>query len=330
MYESFYGLRERPFELTANPRFLLLTAMHQEALATLKFGVTGRKGLTVLVGEAGTGKTTIVRKALDDLEAANYRVAYINNPTLTRADFFEWLAGSFGLNGGARSSKLHLLRELMDVLSDRTRQSSAAALLIDEAQVLPDELLEEIRLLVNIETPSEKLLPVVLVGQQELADRLNQTSLRQLKQRIALRCALAPLDARDTAGYIAGRIRIAGGKSEQLFTREAVLTISERSGGIPRLINVICDNALIAGFASDRRPVTRDFVEEVCRDFDLQPSQPGAEAVTGLLSAQPLRIRRDADVHDGPAAEAASEQTVEMVPDTRRKRRFSFFRALSS
>ena len=269
MYEAFYGLRERPFDLTTNPRFLLLTGKHREALSNLQYGLMSRRGLTLLVGEAGTGKTTLVQATIQGFERQGAKIAYLNNPTLTRGEFYEFLAGAFELDPAAAQSKVQLLRALEAKLGERRAAGILSGLILDEVQALPDELLEEVRLLANIETPTDKLLPIVLAGQPELADRLNQPSLRQLKQRVALRCYLQALDARETAEYIAGRIRVAGGNSVLVFTRQAVEAVFEGSGGIPRLISVICDNALISGFAADRRPVSRDLVDDVCRDFDL-------------------------------------------------------------
>jgi len=292
MYEAFYGLRERPFDLTTNPRFLLLTGKHREALSNLQYGLMSRRGLTLLVGEAGTGKTTLVQATIQGFERQGAKIAYLNNPTLTRGEFYEFLAGAFELDHTAAQSKVQLLRALEAKLGERRAAGILSGLILDEVQALPDELLEEVRLLANIETPTDKLLPIVLAGQPELADRLNQPSLRQLKQRVALRCYLQALDARETAEYIAGRIRVAGGNSVLVFTRQAVEAVFEGSGGIPRLISVICDNALISGFAADRRPVSRDIVDDVCRDFDLrgdkkQQSLP-APAVVAAAIPQPV------------------------------------------
>jgi general secretion pathway protein A len=268
MYEAFYGLRERPFDLTPNPRFLLMTSRHREALTTLEYGLTARTGIALLVGEAGTGKTTIVHAALQSHRVLQSLAVYLNNPALTRQEFIEFLAAGFGLSEGAAASKTRCLSELTEVLASRHRSGTMSALVIDEAQCLPDELLEEIRLLANIESASEKLLSIVLAGQPEIADRLNQPSLRQLKQRIGLRCSLAALAPSETAAYIAARLRIAGGDDTQVFTDEAIATIHDRSRGIPRTISVIADNALVTAFALDQRPVDRDMVLEVCRDFD--------------------------------------------------------------
>ena len=281
MYERFYGLRERPFDLTPNPRFLFMTAQHREALTTLEYGLSRRTGIALLVGDAGTGKTTIVHAALQSQSVQRSHVVYLNNPALTRNEFIEFLAAGFDLSSSAASSKTRLLAELTEALATRHAAGTMAALIIDEAQCLPDGLLEEIRLLANIESASEKLLSIILAGQPEIAGRLNAASLRQLKQRIGLRCTLAPLSEVETASYIAARLRIAGADAAAVFTAEAIQTIHERSGGIPRTISVICDNALVSGFALDRRPVDRAVVAEVCRDFDFAEPAVEEDADTG-------------------------------------------------
>jgi len=275
MYEQFFGLHERPFELTPNPRYLLLTARHKEALGNLEYAIATHRGLTVLTGEAGTGKTTLLRHALARAQAVRPErpgvFLAVSNPTLARHEFIEYLAEAFGLSPQAASSKARFLIELERALIAYRRAGTPVALVVDEAQSLPGELLEEIRLLANIETDTEKLLPLLLLGQPELADRLNEPGLRQLKQRVALRCRLEPLELAETASYIATRISIAGGTAARLFTREAVRAVHSRSGGIPRLINVLCDNALVSGFALDRCPVGEDIIAEVGMDFDLPP-----------------------------------------------------------
>jgi general secretion pathway protein A len=298
MYERFYGFREAPFELTPNPKYLFLTAKHREALSNLQYGIAGRRGVTLLVGEAGTGKTTLVRTVLDGERRKNTRCVYLNNPTLTRAEFVEFLAGAFELSERAATSKTALLQELERVLLERQSQGIATALMVDEAQVLPLELLEEVRLLANIETASGKLLSIVLSGQPQLADKLNHPDLRQLKQRVALRCTLQPLDLNETAAYIAARIRTAGGDGAALFTREAVELIHRCSQGIPRTISVVCDNALLSGFAADQRLVGREIVREVCRDFDLLPPAavaPAASRSSRAAEAPVGRARTNAD-----------------------------------
>ncbi|HJR59563.1 MAG TPA: AAA family ATPase [Vicinamibacterales bacterium] len=269
MYQRYYGLRELPFELTPNPRFLFLSPRHSEALSNLQYGLFSAKPVTVLIGEAGTGKTTLLRAALESDRCRDVRCVYLNNPALTRGEFVETLARRFDLSPRAAESKAVLLAELEAVLRERRARGELTALVVDEAQSLTVELLEEVRLLANIETTTQKLLPLVLAGQPELADRLNDPALRQLKQRIALRCDITALDLSETAAYIATRIRTAGGDASRLFTREAVVLIHEHSRGIARTISVMCDNALVSGMALGRQPVDRAIVAEVSRDFDL-------------------------------------------------------------
>jgi general secretion pathway protein A len=269
MYQSFYGLREPPFELTSNPEFLFYTGQHREALSNLEYGLMSAKAITVLIGEAGTGKTTLLRAALESERCRAVSAIFVHNPTLTRVEFVEMIASQFQLGSNAEQSKTSLLNALEPLLRARRTRGQQTVLVVDEAQSLSDELLEEIRLLANIETETEKLLPVVLAGQPELAARLNEPGLRQLKQRIALRCEIGPLSLEETAAYIASRVRKAGGDTTRLFTREAVKLIHHCSGGIPRTVNVMCENALISGFALGKRPVDRETVLEVCRDFDM-------------------------------------------------------------
>jgi general secretion pathway protein A len=303
MYESFYALQERPFDLTANPRFLFLASGHREALSNLQFGIDANKGITLLIGEAGTGKTTLIRAALEQQRGTNAAIVYLSNPTLTRAEFYEFLASGFSLSANAAHSKTVFLQELEATIRRRRASGGISALIVDEAQSMPHELLEEIRLLANLETTNEKLLPVVLTGQPELATRLNQPELRQLKQRVALRCSLPPFDLRESAAYIAKRIRVAGGDSASVFTREAVEAIYRGSQGIARTISVVCDNALINGFALQRRPVDADIVIDVCQDFDLLRS--GSPAVEQHVPHVPARP---------PAAQATHHQTAPPGP----------------
>ena len=306
MYQEFFGLRELPFELTPNPRFLFLTTQHREALSNLQYGLATNKAATVLIGEAGTGKTTLLRTALESEMCKRVRCVYINNPALTRSEFLETLAHGFDLGRDAAASKAVFLTELERLLTRHRAGGGAIALVVDEAQRLSDELLEEVRLLANIETAEEKLLPLVLAGQPELAERLNTSGLRQLKQRVSLRCEIAPFNLTETAAYIAARIRLAGGEAVRLFTREAVTLIYERSGGIPRTINVICDNALLSGFAAARKPVARDMVLEVCRDFDLHGDDRERLLMKGVESGEA-----------SPGPPAGSEGGVALPTDTR-------------
>ena len=269
MYLQFYGLSDLPFEIAPNPGYLFLTRQHREALSNLQYGLFSAKALTVLIGEAGTGKTTLLRAALESERCKNVRCVLMNNPTLTRDEFITMLATRFDLGPEAAQSKTVLLSRLELLIKQRRSEGEITALVVDEAQSLSDELLEEVRLLANLETSSEKLLPLVLAGQPSLRDRLNDSRLLQLKQRVALRCEIVPFGMPETASYMSSRIKTAGGDPRRLFTREAVELIHSYSGGIPRTINVVCDNALLAGMAVQRRPVDSDLVQEVCQDFDL-------------------------------------------------------------
>jgi general secretion pathway protein A len=290
MYEQFFDLRERPFDLTPSPRFLVLTDSHREALSNLEYGIASRKGITLLLGEAGAGKTTLIRTAVER-QSAQVHCVHLSNPTLTREEFVELLAAKFKLTGQAAASKASMLVELERVLIERRERGESTVLIVDEAQSLSPELLEEIRLLANIETNDEKLMSLILAGQPELATRLNTPALRQLKQRIALRCELKPLALAETAAYLVGRIRAAGGQGAQVFTREAVALIHERSLGLPRTINVIADNALVSGFALGTRPVGRQVVREVCQDFDLDAGPvPAAGPQTPAAPSRPLLV----------------------------------------
>ena len=325
MYESFYGLRERPFELLPNPKFLFLTARQREALSNLTYGLTAARGLTVLIGEAGTGKTTLLQAAVSELRDTTVRYVMLSNPTLTREEFFDFLTRSFGLSDEASRSTTQFLFELKRELQERHLAGVVSALIIDEAQSMPYELLEEIRLLSNVEMPTVKLLNVVLAGQPELAGRLNEPDLRQLKQRISLRCQLEPLDLAQTAAYIASRLRMAGGAPETIFTREAVGFIYHVSQGLPRTVNVVCDNALIGGFAGQVRPVTVGFVEDVCRDFDIAHDSGGREGMHTPHFTAPVTAPLDVPgaIRGANSRDVATEGPRLKVVD--RKRRFSFF-----
>lgn len=339
MYESFFALNVRPFDLSPSPKFLVLTDSHREALRNLEYGIASRKGITLLIGEAGAGKTTIIRSAMES-QPQRVHCVHLNNPTLTRDEFIEMLATKFGLSERAFGSKAQLLVELEVLLNQRRDQGETTVLIVDEAQSLSLELLEEIRLLANMETNDEKLMSVIIAGQPELAARLNQRNLRQLKQRVALRCELRALTAIETEAYVAGRIRAAGGTGAAVFTREAVGVIHRVSRGLPRTINVIADNALLGGFAAGVRPVSSAIVSEVCHDFDLLPS--GAPGAT-FDPPEPPALREPAVAVGGarlgpvpavPDAIAGSRTEPESRPATAelfgdfsgRRKRFSFFR----
>jgi general secretion pathway protein A len=281
IYSSFYGLRERPFALTPDPRFLYLSSRQREALSSLKYGLTTPHGFMLMTGEAGCGKTTMLRAALEELEGSKTKCVLVNNPTLSRTEFYELLSRAFGLSDEAATSKARFLEELQRFLQARLDQGETTGLVIDEAQSLPPELLEEIRLLGNIESPSAKLLNIVLAGQLELLERLRDPLLDALRQRIALRCELKRFDTGETASYIAGRLRIAGGLPQDIFTQESVLVIHEATGGLPRSVNVLCENALITGFAEQIRPVPRRIVKEVAHEFEMKEGHSASGETKG-------------------------------------------------
>jgi type II secretory pathway predicted ATPase ExeA len=331
LYGPFYGLSEPPFDLTPNPRFLFLSRRQREALSNLRYALATSKGFTLILGDAGTGKTTMVRTALAEIGDSPSRYVLVSNPTLDRSEFYEFLAREFGLSPEARVSKTQFLSELQHDVGARFAVGGLTGLIIDEAQSMPHELLEEIRLLGNIETATTKLLNIVLSGQPELAHRLNDPSLRQLKQRIALRCELRPLGMDETAAYISGRLRIAGGNPGEIFTRETVIAIHEASRGIPRTINVLCDNALIGGFAAQVKPIPLGVVEEVCRDFDLTGESPAGSSPDDELQPAPGGQDRSSAANTGEAAGAARGTLPATEPrmfssiSPERKRRFRFF-----
>jgi len=315
MYEDFYGLRERPFDLTPNPKYVVLTDSHREVLLNLEYGIASRKGITLLIGEAGSGKTTMIRAAMDR-QPVKVHCVHLHNPTLSRSEFNEMLAVRFGLSDAAGSSKAAMLMELERLLLERRDRDETTVLIVDEAQSLPLDLLEEIRLLANIGTNDEKLLSVIIAGQPELATRLNDRSLRQFKQRVALRCELKSLTPQETATYVVGRIRAAGGVAAEVFTRQAVSMMHERAHGLPRLISVIADNSLLGGFAAGQRPVGAELVGEICRDFDLAPQSNIAPAAQSRLI----------DVPAPPVARVAPEDESGIFGSFSSKRKkFSFF-----
>jgi general secretion pathway protein A len=270
MYLEFYGLKEMPFGLTPDPRYIFKTESHLEVLATVRYAIEHNKGLVVITGEVGTGKTTILRAALQQF-TDEVLCVYIFNPFLTASEFFEQLADEFDLGLSKTASKPELFASFGRFLAERHSQELRTVLIIDEAHGLPTPLLEEIRLLMNFETNTEKLLQVVLSGQPELHEVLNRPALRQLKQRISLRCQIKPLSLFEINKYIRFRLKQAGAKNVNLFDNAAVGLIGNVSQGIPRVVNNICDNALLYGYAAGVEMITRHTIEEVIETLDLSP-----------------------------------------------------------
>jgi general secretion pathway protein A len=263
MYLDFYGLKEKPFNATPDPKFLYLTPGHREALAQLVYGVQEHKGFIVLTGEVGTGKTTLLQTLLQKLDATT-AVAFVFNSTLPFADMLEYILEDYGVSKGGETAAQRLMA-LNHFLIERRRSGQNTVLIIDEAQNLDAPTLEQIRLLSNFETPTDKLLQILLVGQPELKDRLQLPQLRQLKQRISLRCAIPPMTPEETRDYIRTRLRIAGARDLNLFAEPAVRRIAEYAAGIPRVVNVVCDHALLIGYADQTRQVGRAIVERAIK-----------------------------------------------------------------
>ena len=273
MYQRFFGLRESPFNVNPDPRYLFMTRHIQEALAGLTYGIQNRKGFILLTGEVGTGKTTLLNRLLDWLRGQRVATAYIFNSQLEVNHLFDYMMADFEIPCESREKSQMLLR-LNTWLLERYRAGETAALIVDEAQNLSPEVLEEIRLLTNLETATEKLLQIVLTGQPELEEKLKLPQLRQLRQRITLRCRTAPLSLEETFGYIAERLRIAGANGEPIFSKEAIQTVHMYSRGIPRIVNLLCEHAMINAYVDTLRPVPAHLVEEVAREFQLDEIAP--------------------------------------------------------
>ena len=280
MYKKFFGLKENPFNVNPDPRYLFLTRHTQEALACLTYGIQCRRGFILLTGEVGTGKTTLLNKLLSWLQRQRVATSFVFNPGLDPSQFFDYMLADFGLNCESRLKSQMLLR-LNKWLLERYRVGGTAVLIVDEAQNLSAQVLEEIRLLTNLETSKEKLLQIVLSGQPELETKLNRPELRQLRQRITLRCKTQPLTLEETHKYVTTRLRIAGGDSRPVFTPEAIETVYTYSRGIPRVINLLCEHGLINAFAEQKRYVLAEAVQEVAREFQLDVVDPIAPLSSG-------------------------------------------------
>lgn len=286
MYNKFFGLRASPFSVNPDPRFLFLTRHTREALACLSYGIQTHKGFVLLTGEVGTGKTTLLNKLLEWLRTQHVASAYVFNPRLDVIEFLEYILADFGIPCETRNKGQILLR-LNHWLLDRYRVGETAALIVDEAQNLSSEMLEEIRLLTNLETSTDKLLQIVLCGQPELEDKLREPRHRQLRQRITLRSRTHPLTAEETAAYIMQRLRLVGSSDPSLFAPEALDAIGKYGQGIPRVINLICEHALIAAYAEQKKSITAEMVEEVAQEFELNGHGP---AVSAQISGENIKM----------------------------------------
>lgn len=267
MYQHYFGFSDLPFRVTPEPAFFYSNAVYQEALATLRYGIEARKGFIVITGEVGTGKTTLLKILMRRAEPIIH-TAFVFHPRQTFTELLRFIVKDLGLPASA-SNKSVLLEQLNRYLINQLKRGHIVALLFDEAQQLSDDSLEELRLLSNFETDTEKLVQIVLMGQPELEQRLDRPELRQLKQRVALRCRLAPLGGHEIQQYIEFRLKTVGYEAKELFDRKALEKIARHSRGIPRLINVICDNALLNGYATGKKTISPEIIEEVATDLQL-------------------------------------------------------------
>ena len=306
MYKAFFGLRASPFGVNPDPRFLYVMPHIKEALACLHYGIRTRKGFIVLTGEVGTGKTTLLKAALASLSDARLATSYLFNPRLDVLDFFEFVLTDFGIPFTSRT-KGHMLLRLNHWLLERFRASEIAVIVIDEAQHLSSELLEEIRLLTNLETSTEKLLQIVLAGQPELESKLFQVSARQLRQRVTLLCRTRALTRDETRSYLAERLRIAG-TTALVFSPEAADAIYTYAKGIPRTINLLSEHALMTAYVEQLRPIPSRIVDSIAREFGLDslalgipqdsahspiPAASGAKPNVSAVAAFPVAAKEE-------------------------------------
>jgi type II secretory pathway predicted ATPase ExeA len=275
MYKSFFGLKENPFNVNPDPRFLFLTKQIEEALTGLMYGIQTRKGFITLTGEVGTGKTTLVNRLLDWLHHRKSRTAFLFNSRINSNQLFDFILAEFDIPCDSKSKSQQLMK-LNGWLLDRYRAGETVVLIIDEAQNLTYPVMEEIRLLTNLETSTEKLLQIILSGQPELEEKLKLPQLRQLRQRIMLRCKTAALSKEQTQSYIVERLKIAGAPDDAIFSAAAVDAIHIYSLGIPRVINLLCEHSLVNAFVEQQRPIQPKIVEEVAREFQLDEVEPVA------------------------------------------------------
>ncbi len=318
MYKSFFGLKENPFNVNPDPRYLFLTKQIEEALSGLMYGIQARKGFITLTGEVGTGKTTLVNRLLDWLHMRRTKTAFLFNSRMNSSQLFDFILAEFDIHCDNRSKSQQLMK-LNHWLLERYRAGEAAVLIVDEAQNLTFPVLEEIRLLTNLETSTEKLLQIVLSGQPELEEKLKLPQLRQLRQRITLRCKTMPLSKEETHDYVLERLRIAGATAgASIFSPKAMEAIHLYSMGIPRVINLLCEHALINSFVDQQKTIEPKVIEDVAREFQLDEVEP---------IAPPESLRQSGEVFQSEAfiqnlGEALSRFRMSpTVPSTTRERK---------
>ena len=289
MYKEFFGLRANPFNVNPDPRYLFLTRHTEEALACLTYGIQSRKGFVLLTGEVGTGKTTLINKLLEWLRLQQVATAFVFNSKMNVPQFLDYMMADFGIPCESRAKSQILLR-LYNWLLDRYRAGETAVLIVDEAQNLSDEVLEEIRMMTNLETFTEKLLQIVLVGQPELEQKLKQPQLRQLRQRLTLRAKTHPLSLEETKAYVTQRLRIAGSNGQQIFDPEALVAIHRYAYGIPRVVNLVCEHCLVSAFVDQQKVISASVVDTVARDFDLSDSTSSAAMTVAAPHTSPEKF----------------------------------------
>jgi len=318
MYKNFFGLRENPFNVSPDPTYLFLTEQIEETLSSLMYGIQTRKGIITLTGEVGTGKTTIINRILDGLHQRATKTAFLFNSRMNSSQLFDFVLAEFDIPCESRSKSQQLMK-LNQWLMERYRAGETATLILDEAQNLTFPVLEEIRLLTNLETSSEKLLQIVLSGQPEFEEKLNLPQLRQLRQRVMIRCKTAPLTKEQTDSYILERLRIAGATpgEQPIFSPAAMNTVHLYSLGIPRVINLLCEHALINAYAEQERPIQPNIIEDVAREFQLDEVGP---------IASPESLRTSAELYNSEAfiqnlGEALSQFRMNPAVPTRGRER---------
>lgn len=285
MYKTFFGLKENPFNVNPDPRYLYLTKQIEEALTGLMYGIQTRKGFITLTGEVGTGKTTLVNRLLHWLHERRTRTAFLFNSRINSTQLFDFILSEFEITCESKTKSQQLMK-FNQWLLERYRAGETAVLIVDEAQNLSYPVLEEIRLLTNLETSTDKLLQIVLSGQPELEEKLKQPQLRQLRQRIMLRCVTSPLTKEQTSEYIAERLRIAGASGEPIFSPKAIETVHLYSLGVPRVVNLLCEHALVNAYAEQQRPIEVKIVEDVAREFQLDEVEPLSPGPAGGADAE--------------------------------------------